>query len=239
MRWYSEKWTTRALCMAVLLLVFLMLLPAGCAAPDTPIAEVVTETPITSTPEQVTESVATPTPAPTAAPSPPCELPTIVPPTPPAFTPGYTELDPSTNLHVTGIEDPLDVSTYTLTVTGKVDNPLSLTYDELRCLPRQVVRATLICPGFFEDEATWAGASLSDVLDLAQVQDDAVFMRLSSAEGYSAYVSLTAAQDGDNLIAYEWEGEPLPVLHGFPVRAVFPNLQGNHSVKWLVYIEVS
>jgi DMSO/TMAO reductase YedYZ molybdopterin-dependent catalytic subunit len=42
----------------------------------------------------------------------------------------------------------------------------------------------------------------------------------------------------DSFLAYEWEGEPLPIIHGFPVRAVFPALSGNTWVKWLVEIQV-
>jgi DMSO/TMAO reductase YedYZ molybdopterin-dependent catalytic subunit len=49
---------------------------------------------------------------------------------------------------------------------------------------------------------------------------------------------LEDARDESNFLAYEWEGEPVPVLHGFPVRAVFPALNGNKWVKWLIEIEV-
>ena len=41
-----------------------------------------------------------------------------------------------------------------------------------------------------------------------------------------------------DFLAYEWEGEPVPILHGFPVRAVFPSLNGNKWVKWLIGIDV-
>jgi DMSO/TMAO reductase YedYZ molybdopterin-dependent catalytic subunit len=38
--------------------------------------------------------------------------------------------------------------------------------------------------------------------------------------------------------AYELSGKPLPILHGFPLRAVFPSMQGNNWVKWLVEIQI-
>jgi sulfane dehydrogenase subunit SoxC len=41
-----------------------------------------------------------------------------------------------------------------------------------------------------------------------------------------------------NFLAYEWEGHALPRLHGFPIRAVLPGLEGNQWVKWIVGIEV-
>jgi sulfite oxidase len=41
-----------------------------------------------------------------------------------------------------------------------------------------------------------------------------------------------------NFLAYEMNGQPLPVLHGFPLRAVFPGVVGNKWVKWLLEIRV-
>lgn len=176
---------------------------------------------------------------PSLAPSPTvCDLAPVTVPTPPAETPGYTELDPATGLHVTGTVPEFDFAQWHLKVTGKVDNPLSLTYDQLRCMNKIEVRCTLVCPGFFQDEATWAGAPLKDVLELAQVQEDASAVRLISADQYGTYVSLQEARAENVFLAYEWEGEPLPILHGFPVRAVFPELEGNKWVKWLIEIRV-
>ena len=176
---------------------------------------------------------------PTAAPSPtPCAPAPIVAPTRPAEAPGYAELDETTGLHVTGIVQELDLESYRLEVTGLVDQPLALTYDHLRCMPRTELRCTLVCPGFFQDEATWAGVPLEEILDLAGLQGEASGLRLVGADGYSAFVNLDDLSVKGSFVAYEWEGEPLPILHGFPVRAVFPALDGNKWVKWLVEIEV-
>ena len=88
----------------------------------------------------------------------------IVVPTPPAEVPGYAQLDESSGLHVTGKVQVVDLPSYRLKVTGKVDRPLELTYDDLRCMPKKLVPCTLVCPGFFEDTGTWSGASLKQVL---------------------------------------------------------------------------
>ena len=104
---------------------------------------------------------------------PPCVLPPLIIPATPETLPGYTELDSSTGLHVTGTMQLIDQTRYRLEVTGKVNRRLSLSYDELRCMPRTEARLTLICPGFFEDVATWAGTPLQYILELAQVQPDA------------------------------------------------------------------
>ena len=105
-------------------------------------------------------------------------------------------------------------------------------------MPRIQTSDVLICPGYFEDEATWAGTSLEYVLELAGLQAGAASISLVGADGYSAFLTLQQARSGNNYLAYEWEGKPIPILHGFPVRAVFPSLQGNKWVKWLVEIKV-
>jgi len=168
----------------------------------------------------------------------PCTLSPIVVPTLPDKIPGYTELDPETQLHVTGAAQVIDIKEYFLEITGKVAKPLNLKYDDLRCMPNIEARPTLVCPGFFEDTATWAGASLKYVLELAEVQEGASHIRLVSADGYATLVAMEKALSDNNFLAYEWEGKPIPIIHGFPVRAVFPDLQGNKWVKWLVGIEV-
>ena len=226
---------------------------AACAAPlpaTTPIpaATLTTQVATRTSPTPSTSPTLLPTTEPTqvatrADPTPstsptPCVLRPVVAPTRPARTPKYTQLDPATGLHMTGTPQEIDLASYRLKVSGKVDRPLSLTYDDLRCMPRIQTSDVLICPGYFEDEATWAGASLEYVLELAGLQVGAASISLAGADGYSAFLNLQQARSGNNYLAYEWQGEPIPILHGFPVRAVFPSLQGNTWVKWLVEIKV-
>jgi DMSO/TMAO reductase YedYZ molybdopterin-dependent catalytic subunit len=162
----------------------------------------------------------------------------IVAPTVPAVVPGYVQLDEATGLHMTGDYQVIDVITWTLEITGAVETPLILTYDDLRCMPKIEQRCVLNCPGFFQDEATWAGASLQHILDLAGVKPTLEGIYLYSVDGYRTFVTAAGLEAGDGFLAYEWEGEPVPILHGFPVRAVFPALDGNKWSKWLVKIEV-
>jgi DMSO/TMAO reductase YedYZ molybdopterin-dependent catalytic subunit len=156
----------------------------------------------------------------------------------PAPDPGYTRLDPSTGLHVTGKTKLLDPSTYRLRVTGAVEAPIELTYDEIRCLPRVEASPTLTCPGFFVDDATWAGAPIADVLALARLQPGAKSMQFVGADGYTSSLPLEKALDRANFLAYEWDGEPLPRLHGFPLRVVIPGAFGSLWTKWLIEINV-
>jgi sulfite oxidase len=119
-----------------------------------------------------------------------------------------------------------------------VDHPLSLTYDQLRCLPKVSVHCELVCPGVFVDVATWAGTPFESVFDLAGVQSGAQSIVLVGADGYSTMVGLDLVKSSHGFLAYELNGGTLPVLHGFPLRAVFPGVEGSRWAKWVVTIEV-
>ncbi len=150
----------------------------------------------------------------------------------------FDGLDLSTGLHVTGRAPSVDLESYRLSVTGRVDRPLDLSLDDLRCMPKVSTTCPLVCPGTFTDIATWAGVPIDHVLEQAQVQSGASSLVFVSADGYSTLVYLDDVRASQGFLAYEWEGEPLPILHGFPVRVVLPRVDGNKWAKWLVRIEV-
>jgi DMSO/TMAO reductase YedYZ molybdopterin-dependent catalytic subunit len=159
-------------------------------------------------------------------------------PTLPSVIPGYTSLDEATGLHMTGTVQVIDFSSYRLRVTGLVEQPLSLKYDELRCLPKVTATPKLTCPGFFEDVAEWSGVPIVEVLQLARLKPQARLVSLISADGFKVDIDLETAMNRENYLAYEWEGQPIPVLHGFPLRVVIPSTAGGNWVKWLVEINV-
>jgi DMSO/TMAO reductase YedYZ molybdopterin-dependent catalytic subunit len=163
----------------------------------------------------------------------PIDIPTL-----PEEIPGYTEVDPATGLHMTGTPQVIDLEEYRLKVTGKVEHELSLTYDEIRSLPKVTATPTLVCPGYFKDTATWSGAPIAAVLDMAGVLPDAKSLIMRAADGYATTISLEDALQPENFLAYELEGQPVPVLHGFPLRVVLPDKYGSLWVKWLVELEV-
>ena len=176
--------------------------------------------------------------SPTGVTGTPIVLTPIVVPTMPATVPGYLEIDPETGLHMTGKPITVDFSTYRLKVSGKVDHALSLTYDELRLLPKMTANPPLVCDGFFTDTATWSGVSLKAILDMAGLQPEAFRISLKSADGYASTLNLKEATAPENFLAYELGGKTLPVLQGFPLRAVIPAMNGYVWTKWLVEIVV-
>jgi DMSO/TMAO reductase YedYZ molybdopterin-dependent catalytic subunit len=165
-------------------------------------------------------------------------LPAVVPPTPIPY-PGYAQQEPETGLHVTGGAQHVDLASYRLQVSGLVRRPISLSYDDLRCLPKVAARVRLECPGYFVDWQTLAGPTLASVIALADPQPDVARVTLTSVTGYFADFSLEEVQGEENFLAYEWRGELLPASHGFPLRAALPGKMGSDWVKWLGEIRLS
>jgi DMSO/TMAO reductase YedYZ molybdopterin-dependent catalytic subunit len=232
--WSAKQLSLQKVGLLVAFLVLLLLAAAGCTA--APSSDLVSGT-SQETNEAARTAAETLTPSPEASPT-ACVLPPLVVPAMPTMIPGYTEVDPATGLHMTGTVQNIDIASYHLEVTGSVDHPLKLSYDDLRCLPKIEKHLTLTCPGFFQDEATWAGVPLNAVLNLAGVQSGALHMKLISADGYSVSLPIDTGSSDENFLAFEMDGKPLPRLHGFPLRAVFPGLTGGNWVKWLVKIDI-
>ena len=142
-------------------------------------------------------------------------------------------------LHVTGTPVEVDIETFRLRVSGAVERPLSLSFEQIRALPAVREEITLNCPGFFTDRGVWTGVPVRDLLALAGVRAGASSVAFLSLSGYRSTLSLEDLQKDGVLIAYEFEGKPFPVVHGFPLRLTAKDHQGSYWVKWLGEIQVS
>ena len=140
----------------------------------------------------------------------------------------------------------IEVGTWRLDVTGLVDRPFSITYDELLRLDAVEEAVTLQCVsnevgGDLVDNAVWQGVPLAALLERAGVQDDATQIVGRSVDRWTAGFPTDIARDGRvALVAYAMNGEPLPTRHGFPARLVVAGLYGYVSAtKWLREIELT
>jgi DMSO/TMAO reductase YedYZ molybdopterin-dependent catalytic subunit len=131
-------------------------------------------------------------------------------------------------------------ATWRLKIGGLVEQPLSLSYDELRALPRVDQVSTFHCvTGWTVDHVHWGGVRLSDVLDRAQPQASGHALRFVSMEvPYVDYLTRRQGSMHDVMLAYEMDGKPLPQEHGAPVRLIIPEMYGYKNVKWLQGIDV-
>jgi DMSO/TMAO reductase YedYZ molybdopterin-dependent catalytic subunit len=132
-------------------------------------------------------------------------------------------------------------SAYQLKVKGLVDQPLTLSYDDIVAMkPTALTRDFQCVTGWRVHDVMWKGVRLGDVLDLAGVQPEARAVRFTSFDGaYSESLTLDQARRRDVLVAYELEDEPLSDTHGGPVRLYVAPMYGYKSLKWLDSIELT
>lgn len=142
-------------------------------------------------------------------------------------------------LHVTGKPVEVDIDEYRLVVTGEVDNPLSLTFNQVKEMESKRIFVVLNCPGFFTDEGYWTGVDLRDLLDIAGIQEDAFRLSFISIDGYTSTLSLESVMKNEGiLVAYHFQDKEFPEVHGYPLRIVAEAEPGNVWVKWLAEIKV-
>jgi len=147
----------------------------------------------------------------------------------------------------TALEVPqVELDTWTLRISGMVDQELTFTYAEL--LARDLVEAdvTLTCVsnevgGRLAGTARWLGVPLSELLAEAGVQSNADQIVGRSVDGYTCGFPVDVVDDTRTaLVVIGMNGEPLPVNHGFPARLLVAGLYGFVSAtKWLSEIEVT
>jgi DMSO/TMAO reductase YedYZ molybdopterin-dependent catalytic subunit len=140
-----------------------------------------------------------------------------------------------------------DISTWRLRVTGLVDRPFELTYDELVAMTLHDQYVTIACVsnevgGGLVGNALWTGVRLKDLLEQAGVQSDATQIVGRSVDGFTAgFPTVWAlAEERESLVAVAMNGDPLPADHGYPARLIVPGLYGYVSAtKWLEEIELT
>jgi DMSO/TMAO reductase YedYZ molybdopterin-dependent catalytic subunit len=157
----------------------------------------------------------------------------------------------------------LDAGTWTLQIEGEVNTVSSLNLDELRKMPAVTVTAILECAGngraLFDPpvagiqwgkgaigNARWTGVRMADVLKRAGLKSTGRFVHMNGADrplgtmpDFIRQVPLDKALHPDTILAYEMNGQPIPLLHGAPVRAIIPGWEGAYSVKWLTSLRVA
>ena len=133
-----------------------------------------------------------------------------------------------------------DPKSWRLEIGGLVRSPRSLTYSELRALPRAEQVTTFHCvTGWTVKNVQWAGVRFRHLLDLVEPLPTAHALRFVSAEQpYDDSLTLEQALLPDVMLAYELDRQPLSRPHGAPARVVIPEMYGYKGVKWLNRIEL-
>lgn len=153
----------------------------------------------------------------------------------------------------------IDAASWSLSIEGLVQRPMSLSLEEVKRLPRVEKTLTFECSGNqasrihgMVGNASFAGASLKDLLEKVGPSEDVIEVAFWAADkgkekirdgeyeqNFARAMSLEDAMGAGAILAYEMNGRPLDPAHGHPLRLVVPGWYGIANVKWLERIELN
>jgi DMSO/TMAO reductase YedYZ molybdopterin-dependent catalytic subunit len=165
--------------------------------------------------------------------------------------------------HWAVIPTQVDVAAFKLTVRGHVNQTLSLSMADILAMPPVETAAVNQCSGnsrgLFQPRvpggqwengamgnARWTGVRLRDLLDRAGVKSGAVAARfrgldepvVDGAPTFMKSLDIDHARNGEVMLAYQMNGEQLPLLNGFPLRLIVPGWYATYWVKMLNDVEI-
>jgi DMSO/TMAO reductase YedYZ molybdopterin-dependent catalytic subunit len=141
-------------------------------------------------------------------------------------------------LHAGTVPD-LDLPTWDLTVSGEVERPRTLTWQQLLELPSREINVDIHCvTRWSRFDTAFRGVHWSELAKLVAPKPSGRFVVAHAEQGFTANVPLAALEDEEALIAYEADGNPLTREHGWPVRLVIPSRYFWKSAKWLRGLEL-
>lgn len=153
----------------------------------------------------------------------------------------------------------VNLETWRLEVSGLVENPLTLTIEDIKARPKQDVTFTLECSGNHGfptftggiGTAKWGGTPLAPILKEAGIRENGIEViffghdvgeeerrEVKMRQNFARSMSVEDALQDTNLLCYEMNGEPLPHPNGAPLRLITPGWYGIACVKWLKRIEI-
>ena len=158
----------------------------------------------------------------------------------PGTRPEYTPVAQHYRVDIDLTPPAIDGATWRLRIGGLVAHPLTLTLQEIRSNYRAREEfITLECisnplGGPLIGTTLWSGPSFRDVLADAAPLPSATYAHFLTADGFDEAVALaTVRSDPRILLAYDWNGQPLPQEHGYPLRVYVPDLYGMKQPKWI------
>lgn len=130
-------------------------------------------------------------------------------------------------------------ATYRLTIDGEVNNPLSLSMNDLQKLPFTEMVIRHVCVEGWAAIVQWGGVRLRDLLTIAEPSPQVKYVYFYSADGYYESWDLDSVMHPQTLMAYQKNGETLTPEYGAPLRLASPIKLGYKLSKWVTRIQLT
>jgi len=158
--------------------------------------------------------------------------------------------------HLSQIPAKIDIDTFRLYIGGSVDKPLALSMNDLKTkfTPDSMI-AVAVCAGNSRSafnpkvpglqwrngamgNAKWKGVRLKDILAIAGIKKGAIEVTFQGLDrgalpdipAFVKSLDINHSMDGEVLVAYEMNGQPLPMLNGYPLKLIVP---GWYATCWV------
>ncbi len=164
------------------------------------------------------------------------------------------------------IPESIDVNSWTLTIEGEsAKTSKTYTLSDLKKFPKHTYQLTLECGGNGRNEfdppakgnqwsigavscASWTGLRLRDLLEDTGIKSDAIYVGYYGADIHlsgntskhpiSRGVPISKAMMEETIVAYQMNGEDIPIVHGHPLRLVVGGWPASASGKWLTKLVI-
>jgi DMSO/TMAO reductase YedYZ molybdopterin-dependent catalytic subunit len=134
----------------------------------------------------------------------------------------------------------IDISTYQLDITGLVENPVSVTYDEVVNDYQSYKKVVeLNCVEGWSATILWEGVQLKDLLAAAIPTTEAKVVIFEAYDGYTTSFPIEYILDNQIIMAYKMNGLTIPDAQGYPFVLVAESKWGYKWIKWITKIELS
>jgi len=134
-----------------------------------------------------------------------------------------------------GIQPEFHPERWRLRVDGLVAQPMELSWQEFTALPKARQVSDFHCVTTWSKyDVQWSGVKFSTIVERVRPKAEAAHLILECNDGYTTNLPLSELQGDDVILAYELDGQPLPIEHGGPMRLIVPQLYAWKSAKFLV-----
>ena len=133
-----------------------------------------------------------------------------------------------------GVKPEIPADRWELRISGHVENPVVLRWDDFRALPSFRDVSDFHCVTTWSQfDMEWEGVPLLALVDLVRPKASATHVFFKAYDGYSTNNPIEVCLDDDVLLAHTWNGQPIRRDHGGPVRVIIPKRYAWKGAKWV------
>ena len=139
---------------------------------------------------------------------------------------------------ITSANPKLTLDTYTLTIDGEVEKPVTLSWAEFLKLPQTVSVSDFHCvEGWSVLDCRWEGVHIKEIEKLVKPKDTAKAVTFTCADSYTTSLYREELSPNDVLLAHTLNGQALEEGYGFPLRLVVPSKYAYKSALWVEHLK--